>query len=110
MTPLYGHTFPNNNSIEYNDATEGEPIERRVERIMSQNEPITDGAPIIYTKRSDGVQPQYNVRTDRWDYALDMTNEITRQALVKREEFHKTIQQQQNPPTGATPSAGTKPS
>ena len=30
---------------------EGEPIELKVERILTNKEPITDGAPIIYTDK-----------------------------------------------------------
>lgn len=48
---------------------EGESIETKVRRILENNEPITDGAPIIYTNRDDGVIPAYNIRTDKWDIA-----------------------------------------
>ena len=36
---------------------EGEYIEEKVRRITENNEPIEDGAPIIYTERKDGVNP-----------------------------------------------------
>ena len=42
---------------------EGEYIEEKVRRITENNEPIEDGAPIIYTERKDGVNPAYNIRT-----------------------------------------------
>ena len=45
---------------------EGEQIEEKVRRIVNNNEPITDGAPIIFTEKKDGVLPEYNIRTDRW--------------------------------------------
>ena len=32
---------------------EGETIEQKVNRIVNNNEPITDGAPIIFTDRYD---------------------------------------------------------
>ena len=48
---------------------DGESIETKVQRITENNEPITDGAPIIYTNREDGVLAAYNIRTDRWDIA-----------------------------------------
>ena len=35
----------------------GESIEEKVKRITENNEPIADGAPIIYTNREDGVLP-----------------------------------------------------
>ena len=55
---------------------EGESIENKVRRITENNEPITDGAPIIYTNREDGVLPAYNIRTDRFDIALDAMSKI----------------------------------
>ena len=38
---------------------EGESIEEKVQKLIENNEPITDGAPIIYTEKKDGVLPQY---------------------------------------------------
>lgn len=55
---------------------EGETIEEKVQRILENNEPITDGAPIIYTNRDDGVIPAYNIRTDKWDIAQDAMEAI----------------------------------
>ena len=37
---------------------EGEPIEHKVERILNNGEPITDGAPEIFTERKDGAESQ----------------------------------------------------
>ena len=45
----------------------GETIEQRVERIMSNREPIVDSSPRIYTDRKDGVRPELNIRTDKWE-------------------------------------------
>ena len=39
---------------------QGESIERKVQRIVNENEPIEDGAPIIFQERADGVKPEYN--------------------------------------------------
>ena len=43
----------------------GESIEDKVRRIENNKEPITDGAPLVYTERKDGVQEAYDVRTDK---------------------------------------------
>lgn len=66
---------------------EGEQIEEKVRRIVNNNEPITDGAPIIFTEKKAGVLPEYNIRTDRWDIALDAMNkmEMARKAKNKTE-------------------------
>ena len=44
----------------------GEPIEVKVARLLSQEEPIKDQVPLIYTERKTGVNPEYNIRTDRF--------------------------------------------
>lgn len=44
----------------------GEDIEIKVKRITENNEPISDGAPITYTEKKDGVRPEFDIRTDKW--------------------------------------------
>ena len=39
--------------------SEGETIENKIERILNNKEPITDGAPLIYMERKDGIKPEY---------------------------------------------------
>lgn len=68
---------------------EGETIETKVARIVQEKAPITDGAPIIYTDREQGVLPAYNVRTDRWDIAENAMDKINKAKIAKREEFAK---------------------
>ena len=69
-----------------NTSTEGETIETKIERIVNQNEPIEDGAPLIYTERKDGVKPEYDIRTDRWDIAVEAMNTIAKTNVAKRTE------------------------
>ena len=88
--------------IHINESYEGESIEQKVERIMNNNEPITDGAPLIYTDRADGVQPDYNIRTDRFEVALDAMTSIAKGQQATREERHKPPieKTEQKPPEG----------
>ena len=47
---------------------EGESIEIKVSKLIENNEPITDGAPIIFTEKKDGVLPQYDINEYRdWE-------------------------------------------
>ena len=55
---------------------EGEEIHIKIRRILDENEPITDGAPLIYTPKADGVRPEYNIRTDRWEIAMDAIGKL----------------------------------
>ena len=61
---------------------EGETIETKVNRIVNNGEPITDGAPIIYTERKDGVLPEYDIRTDRWDITIDAMDKVNMDRIV----------------------------
>lgn len=75
---------------------EGESIENKVRRITENNEPITDGAPIIYTNRDDGVLPAHNIRTDRWDVAQAAMDAVNQANLAKSKNYGKIEQQEQN--------------
>lgn len=63
---------------------EGETIETKVNRIVNNGEPIKDGAPIIYTERKDGVLPEYDIRTDRWDVAIEAMDKVNMDRMAKR--------------------------
>lgn len=56
---------------------EGESIEQKVKRIVDEQEPIGDGAPIIYTELKDGVRPEFNIRTDKWQIAIDAMDKVS---------------------------------
>lgn len=73
-------------SLNVYEAIEGEPIEHKVERIISNNEPITDGAPEIFTERKDGVIEAYNIRTDRWEIATNAMDIVSSNELAKRQQ------------------------
>ena len=53
---------------------------------MSNNEPITDGAPLIYADREEGVAPAYDIRTDRFELAVEATDYVTKSHLAQREQ------------------------
>lgn len=68
-----------------NKGVEGETIEQKMERVTTNKEPIKDGAPIIYTERKDGVQPGYNIRTDRFEVAVEAMDKVTKSKIAARE-------------------------
>lgn len=86
---MYTYKKGNTTTLEINTSVEGEPIETKIERIVNNNEPITDGAPLIYTERKDGVIAGYDVRTDRWEIAIEAMDKVQKAKIAKREERHK---------------------
>lgn len=63
----------------------GETIEEKIERIVNNKEPITDGAPIIFTERKDGVKAEHNIKTDRFEIAVDAMDKVAKSHKAKRE-------------------------
>ena len=55
---------------------EGETLITKIARILDENEPITDGAPLVYTEKKDGVLPQYDIRSDKWQIAMDAMDRV----------------------------------
>lgn len=68
-----------------NTSYQGERIEQKIQRIVNNKEPITDGAPLIYTERKDGLQAQYDVRTDRFEIAVDAMDKVSKTHKARRE-------------------------
>ena len=54
----------NNTKLRVNKSYQGETIEQKMERVVQQNEPIKDGAPLVFTERKRGVLPEYDIRTN----------------------------------------------
>lgn len=96
-------------SIERNIGTKGETIEMKVKRIVTNKEPIKDGAPIVYTERKDGVKPEYDIRTDRMEIAVDKmdfvarANENKRMESIKAREAAKNQKKEDNQQAPPTP-------
>lgn len=73
-------------TITTNSTVDGESIEKKVARVVSNKESVTtDGSPIIYTDRKDGVLPAYDVRADRFEIAVEAKDKIARSKIAARE-------------------------
>lgn len=72
---------------------EGETIETKVERMLTNKEPIKDGAPLIFTERKDGVLAAYNIRSDRWELAAEAMDKVTASKIATREAKMKEAEE-----------------
>ncbi len=75
-----------NSRMESVEKLEGETIEQKMERVLDNGEPISDGAPEIFTEKAKGVLAAYNIRTDRWEIACEAMDKIQGSYQAKREE------------------------
>lgn len=71
------------------NGSEGETIETKVARIVQNKEPITDGAPMIYTEKEQGVLPEYDIRTDKWEIAQNAMDVVHATNIAKSKELNK---------------------
>lgn len=78
--------------LEINDSVEGETIEVKLERIITTREPIEQTTDIIHQERKAGIQPEYDIRTDKMQIAVEGMTAVTNQFLTEREERHKEIE------------------
>lgn len=73
-------------NFDINESIEGQSIEEKMRQATISGQPIESAAPMIYTDKKDGVLPQYDIRTDRWDIALSATDKVVRAAVAKSQE------------------------
>ena len=76
---------PAKSTIKVNTSYKGETIEKKIARIMTNKEPIKDGAQLIFSDRKEGVKPEYNIRTDRFDVAVEAMDKVNKSKKAKRE-------------------------
>ena len=61
---------------------QAEPREVKLRKIISgESSSMEDGVfPTIYTEKKDGVMPEYDIRTDRFEVAIDAMDKINQSA------------------------------
>lgn len=65
-----------------NLAYQAEPREVKLRKIINgESNNMEDGVfPTIYTEKKDGVQPEFDIRTDRFEVAIDAIDKINQSA------------------------------
>lgn len=62
---------------------EGTTIEHKIQRMMENNEPITETTGIHFTEKKDGVRPEFNIRTDKWEIAQKTMDAVNKAKIAK---------------------------
>ena len=55
---------------------EGESIEEQLRKMVAGKEPIQATAKVAYTERKDGVHAEYDIRTDRFELAMQAADRV----------------------------------
>lgn len=78
-------TRPYKSRLKINNSYEGQSIEKQVALMLNNKENIGEESPIIYTPRSEGTMAAYNIRSDRFDIALDAIDKMNKSYTARRE-------------------------
>ncbi len=92
MKPRYRLNKKLITSIKKNTAVENEPLERKIERMENNGEPLqsnSEAAQMIYTDRADGVQAAYDIRSDRFEIAVEATDALQKSNIARRDAAAK---------------------
>lgn len=76
--------------IKCNEVYEAESIEEKLRRLAVSGEPVKETVGMIYTRRRDGVLPQYDIRTDRFEVIQNGMDTMTRSAIANRDNNPST--------------------
>lgn len=74
-----------------NESIVGETIEEKVFRIVNNKDAIDDGAPLLFSERDEGVLPEYDIRTDRWEIAAEAQDKLVAAKIAKSMELKDTV-------------------
>lgn len=62
----------------------GISLEEQIRKMMNDKEPIQATAKIDYSERKDGVLPQYDIRHDKFNSAIEATEKMYGEAFTAR--------------------------
>jgi len=82
---MYKRSQYTNTKFNVNASIQGQTLEQKIEQITSNKEPIKDGSPLIFTEKSEGVKAGYNIRTDRFEVAVDAIDKMVKSNIAKSE-------------------------
>ena len=61
-------------------------MEAKIRKALDGTENLELGKPALFTRRGEGVRPETDIRTDRWDIAMDAQNHVNQ---VKATEYDR---------------------
>ena len=82
-------------SIERNESIEGETIEQQIQRMINNGEVLGEEKEMIYTKPSEGIVYGTNIRGDRQEKAIEMTEKVAAD-VMRRRELKSLAEKQKN--------------
>lgn len=75
----------NTGIIRKNETYEAKSIETMLAERMEGQDIEMGGKALLYTEKKDGVIPETNIRSDRWDLAMMALDSVERSRIARRD-------------------------
>lgn len=87
---MYRERSYNRTSLSRNEGVEGETIEMMMERALNNTGDLktleVPNKELIFQAREEGINPAYDVRTDKFEEAIKATDKVTAHSRAKTDE------------------------
>jgi hypothetical protein len=87
---------PNKTNIEVDNSREGVSIEKEIVILLNNGGTKSGEAPLIYTEKKEGTLPAYNIRSDRFEIALDAVDKMNKSYTARRQDNLKIVKNDDN--------------
>lgn len=104
----YRHNQRPNTRIFNVTKTIGVRLEDMINKLKSHGEPIDGTSPLIYTERKNGVMPEYDIRTDKWDVAATAMNVVHKNDAAKGKSVADATPKKEEKKSSESESTGTE--
>lgn len=88
------------------ESYEAECLESKIQKMNENHEAISELSPAIYTEEKDGVRPEFNVRTDKWELAQNAMDRVNREKIAKGIQAEPPKNENNTTQGGASEDAG----
>lgn len=75
--------------LKINNSYEAKSLEQQLRAVMAGEKIETSGKALIYTERKEGVRPETNIKSDRFELAQEAIDYVNKTNIAKRDAFAK---------------------
>lgn len=97
-------TIKPTNRLIRNESYEGNTIEKQLREMKNGTIIEFQNKPEIYTAKKDGVRPETDIRTDKFELMLGATDKLSRARIAKSNEFDRGEKETGSAETGQKPT------
>lgn len=96
------------------DLYEGIPLEKKIEKALNNEETLDTGDSGFYTALDEGVRPETDIRTDKWDVAVEFMEKAnnhlktTEELAVEQKRQEDTVKLEREETVVTTGEGSTK--